>query len=61
MVTVGSFLIFRRTGPETQPGYGAGPPKVTVPCLSWVPVLGSLPWLRGRLPLHLLFTQLSYR
>ncbi|TWW63247.1 steroid 17-alpha-hydroxylase/17,20 lyase isoform X1 [Takifugu flavidus] len=60
MVTVGSFLIFRRPVRGSEPGSEAGPPREKVPCISWVPVLGSLPWLRGGRPLHLIFTQLSY-
>ncbi|KAM4611666.1 cytochrome P450 17A2 [Polymixia lowei] len=41
------------------------PPGLTslpcLPCLPWLPGLGSLPWLRGAAPLHLLFTQLTHR
>ncbi|XP_078100507.1 cytochrome P450 17A2 [Sander vitreus] len=33
----------------------------SLPCLPTLPVLGSLPWLRGELPPHLLFTQLARR
>ncbi|KAF7650160.1 hypothetical protein LDENG_00130380 [Lucifuga dentata] len=32
-----------------------------IPCLPRVPVLGSLPWLGGDLPPHLLFSQLAHR
>ncbi|KAM6909405.1 cytochrome P450 17A2 [Xenentodon cancila] len=37
------------------------PPPSSVPCLPWVPVLGSLPWLGGGLPPHLLFSRLAHR
>ncbi|XP_041842138.1 steroid 17-alpha-hydroxylase/17,20 lyase isoform X1 [Melanotaenia boesemani] len=33
----------------------------SIPCLPRVPVLGSLPWLGGSLPPHLLFSQLARR
>uniref|UniRef100_A0A3Q0T0X6 Steroid 21-hydroxylase n=1 Tax=Amphilophus citrinellus TaxID=61819 RepID=A0A3Q0T0X6_AMPCI len=42
--------------PETKP-----PARGSIPCLPRLPILGSLPWLRGHLPPHLLFTQLSRR
>ncbi|XP_030287064.1 cytochrome P450 17A2 [Sparus aurata] len=49
-----SFLI----KPRSSPGSG---PRSSIPCLPRVPVLGSLPWLGGGLPPHLLFTQLGHR
>nr|QLC36641.1 cytochrome P450 17A2 [Kryptolebias hermaphroditus] len=36
-------------------------PPASIPCLPHLPVLGSLPWLGGGLPPHLLFTQLGHR
>ncbi|XP_062422171.1 steroid 17-alpha-hydroxylase/17,20 lyase isoform X2 [Pungitius pungitius] len=36
-------------------------PPSSLPCLPRLPVLGSLPWLGGGLPPHLLFTQLGHR
>ncbi|KAM9425628.1 cytochrome P450 17A2 [Pholidichthys leucotaenia] len=36
-------------------------PRSSIPCLPRIPFLGSLPWLRGGLPPHLLFTQLGRR
>ncbi|XP_062422144.1 steroid 17-alpha-hydroxylase/17,20 lyase isoform X1 [Pungitius pungitius] len=39
---------------------GIRPPS-SLPCLPRLPVLGSLPWLGGGLPPHLLFTQLGHR
>ncbi|XP_038587343.1 steroid 17-alpha-hydroxylase/17,20 lyase [Micropterus salmoides] len=47
-----SFLITHRSHP---------PARGSIPCLPWLPVLGSLPWLGGGLPPHLLFTQLARR
>ncbi|XP_037614884.1 steroid 17-alpha-hydroxylase/17,20 lyase isoform X1 [Sebastes umbrosus] len=37
------------------------PARGSVPCLPRIPVLGSLPWLGGGLPPHLLFSQLAHR
>ncbi|RVE60878.1 hypothetical protein OJAV_G00185370 [Oryzias javanicus] len=37
------------------------PARSAVPCLPRLPVLGSLPWLGGGLPPHLLFTKLAHR
>ncbi|XP_030018236.1 cytochrome P450 17A2 [Sphaeramia orbicularis] len=37
------------------------PDRGSIPCLPTIPILGSLPWMRGGLPPHLLFTQLSHR
>ncbi|XP_034533033.1 steroid 17-alpha-hydroxylase/17,20 lyase [Notolabrus celidotus] len=39
---------------------GPGPPS-SIPCLPRLPVLGSLPWLGGGLPPHLLFSKLAHR
>uniref|UniRef100_G3N537 Steroid 21-hydroxylase n=1 Tax=Gasterosteus aculeatus TaxID=69293 RepID=G3N537_GASAC len=36
-------------------------PASSITCLPRLPVLGSLPWLGGGLPPHLLFTQLAHR
>ncbi|XP_075941100.1 cytochrome P450 17A2 [Anarhichas minor] len=50
-------FFLNRTGPPSS-----GPPsRCSVPCLPRLPVLGSLPWLGGGLPPHLLFTQLGRR
>ncbi|XP_051258718.1 steroid 17-alpha-hydroxylase/17,20 lyase [Dicentrarchus labrax] len=51
------FLIAQRSVPETEPRPAPG----SIPCLPWLPVLGSLPWLGGGLPPHLLFSQLALR
>ncbi|XP_013855193.1 cytochrome P450 17A2 [Austrofundulus limnaeus] len=56
-ITVSVFLlslIFRWFGPKNSP-------PSSVPCLPSLPILGSLPWLGGGLPPHLLFTQLGHR
>ncbi|KAM3590350.1 uncharacterized protein V6R79_007979 [Siganus canaliculatus] len=37
------------------------PAAASIPCLPRLPVLGSLPWLGGGLPPHLLFSRLSHR
>ncbi|KAM4537363.1 cytochrome P450 17A2 [Odontesthes bonariensis] len=55
-----SFLISRGAVPQTEPPCSP-PAGGSIPCLPWVPVLGSLPWLGGGLPPHLLFTQLARR
>ncbi|KAM7366692.1 hypothetical protein PAMP_016107 [Pampus punctatissimus] len=49
-------LVTHRSVPETKP-----PARASIPCLPRLPVLGSLPWLGGGLPPHLLFTQLAHR
>lgn len=49
-----SFLMARRPVAEAEP-------PSSIPCLPRLPVLGSLPWLGGGLPPHLLFTQLAHR
>ncbi|XP_070711378.1 cytochrome P450 17A2 [Pempheris klunzingeri] len=49
-------LIWLRSGPPSP-----SPPRGSVPCLPRLPVVGSLPWLRGDAPPHLLFTQLAHR
>ncbi|XP_070849116.1 cytochrome P450 17A2 [Chaetodon trifascialis] len=54
-------LIARRSSPETKPRSSPPPARVSIPCLPRLPVLGSLPWLGGSLPPHLLFTQLAHR
>ncbi|CAJ1048364.1 steroid 17-alpha-hydroxylase/17%2C20 lyase-like [Xyrichtys novacula] len=36
-------------------------PRSSIPCLPRIPLLGSLPWLSGDLPPHLLFTRLTHR
>ncbi|XP_055370373.1 steroid 17-alpha-hydroxylase/17,20 lyase isoform X2 [Betta splendens] len=51
-VSLVCFLIPRRPGSEA---------RASIPCLPRVPVLGSLPWLGGGLPPHLLFCQLAQR
>ncbi|XP_044039949.1 steroid 17-alpha-hydroxylase/17,20 lyase isoform X2 [Siniperca chuatsi] len=52
VAAVVSFLVARPSPPAA---------RGSVPCLPRLPVLGSLPWLRGGLPPHLLFTQLARR
>ncbi|XP_078791846.1 cytochrome P450 17A2 isoform X1 [Oryzias latipes] len=37
------------------------PARSSIPCLPQLPILGSLPWLGGGLPPHLLFTKLAHR
>lgn len=49
-------LVTQRSVSETNP-----PARGFIPCLPRLPVLGSLPWLGGGLPPHLLFTQLASR
>lgn len=61
VAAVVSFLIARRPVPEAKPRSSPPPGRVSIPCLPWLPVLGSLPWLGGGLPPHLLFTQLAHR
>lgn len=56
-----SFLVARRSARGTGPGRSPPPAGSSIPCLPWLPVLGSLPWLAGGLPPHLLFTQLAHR
>ncbi|XP_070785555.1 cytochrome P450 17A2 [Enoplosus armatus] len=58
VAAVAIFLITRRPS-ETKPPPPAA--RGSIPCLPWLPVLGSLPWLGGGLPPHLLFTQLARR
>nr|XP_019951005.1 PREDICTED: steroid 17-alpha-hydroxylase/17,20 lyase-like [Paralichthys olivaceus] len=52
-------FIYRRSGTH----HPSSPPlsHPSIPCLPRLPLLGSLPWLGGRLPPHLLFTQLVNR
>ncbi|XP_053271822.1 steroid 17-alpha-hydroxylase/17,20 lyase [Pleuronectes platessa] len=53
------FFISRRSGtnhPSSPPL-----PHPSIPCIPRLPLLGSLPWLGGRLPPHLLFTRLVSR
>ncbi|XP_034424765.1 steroid 17-alpha-hydroxylase/17,20 lyase [Hippoglossus hippoglossus] len=53
------FFISRRSGtnhPSSPPL-----PHPSIPCIPRLPLLGSLPWLGGRLPPHLLFTRLVNR
>ncbi|XP_041635062.1 steroid 17-alpha-hydroxylase/17,20 lyase [Cheilinus undulatus] len=52
MTAVFFLLIGRLNRPPSSP---------SIPCLPRLPVLGSLPWLGGRLPPHLLFSQLAQR
>ncbi|XP_060886707.1 steroid 17-alpha-hydroxylase/17,20 lyase [Labrus mixtus] len=47
-------LVTRRSVHENRP-------SSSIPCLPRLPVLGSLPWLGGGLPPHLLFTRLAHR
>ncbi|XP_067436582.1 cytochrome P450 17A2 isoform X1 [Thunnus thynnus] len=49
-------LVTHQSIPETKP-----PARGSIPCLPRLPILGSLPWLGGGLPPHLLFTQLAHR
>ncbi|CAK6974741.1 steroid 17-alpha-hydroxylase/17%2C20 lyase [Scomber scombrus] len=49
-------MVTRRSLPGTDP-----PAQGSIPCLPRLPVLGSLPWLGGSVPPHLLFTQLARR
>ncbi|XP_056299215.1 steroid 17-alpha-hydroxylase/17,20 lyase [Pseudoliparis swirei] len=51
------FLTAVQTAPPASGAQGWG----SVPCLPRLPVLGSLPWLGGGLPPHLLFSQLAHR
>ncbi|XP_026178718.1 cytochrome P450 17A2 [Mastacembelus armatus] len=53
-VVVVWFLITHGSIPKTKP-------SSTIPCLPRLPFLGSLPWLRGGLPPHMLFSQLVHR
>ncbi|XP_076580945.1 cytochrome P450 17A2 isoform X2 [Chaetodon auriga] len=55
------FLIAHRSDPEAKPRSSPPPARGSIPCLPRLPVLGSLPWLGGGLPPHLLFTQLAHR
>uniref|UniRef100_A0A3B4FA60 Steroid 21-hydroxylase n=1 Tax=Pundamilia nyererei TaxID=303518 RepID=A0A3B4FA60_9CICH len=50
------FLTTSRLVPVTEPLA-----RGSIPCLPRLPFLGSLPWLGGGLPPHLLFTQMSHR
>uniref|UniRef100_A0A7N6BRH2 Steroid 21-hydroxylase n=1 Tax=Anabas testudineus TaxID=64144 RepID=A0A7N6BRH2_ANATE len=50
------FLIKHRCGLDVKP-----PSRGSIPCLPRIPILGSLPWLGGGLPPHLLFSQLAHR
>ncbi|KAM4714028.1 cytochrome P450 17A2 [Anableps anableps] len=52
-------LLSRRSRQEPQ--NSSGPVWGSIPCMPRLPVLGSLPWLWGDLPKHLLFTQLAHR
>ncbi|XP_069031646.1 cytochrome P450 17A2 isoform X2 [Embiotoca jacksoni] len=62
VVVVVFFLASRRLLHDTKPPSGPPPPPPgSISCLPRLPILGSLPWLGGRLPPHLLFTQLSHR
>ncbi|XP_039996713.1 steroid 17-alpha-hydroxylase/17,20 lyase [Xiphias gladius] len=54
-------LITLRTAPEANPPSSPPQTRGSIPCLPWLPVLGSLPWLGGGLPPHLLFSGLSRR
>ncbi|XP_060951676.1 steroid 17-alpha-hydroxylase/17,20 lyase [Limanda limanda] len=53
------FFISRRFGSK----HSSSPalPHPSIPCIPRLPLLGSLPWLGGRLPPHLLFTRLVNR
>ncbi|KAF7231621.1 cytochrome P450 17A2 isoform X1 [Nothobranchius furzeri] len=55
-----SVLISQWFGSGTRNPSGPLDPS-SIPCLPHLPVLGSLPWLGGGLPPHLLFTQLGHR
>uniref|UniRef100_A0A3Q3J983 Cytochrome P450, family 17, subfamily A, polypeptide 2 n=1 Tax=Monopterus albus TaxID=43700 RepID=A0A3Q3J983_MONAL len=58
VVVVAWFLIIY---PGTKPSSCPPPARGSIPCLPRLPVLGSLPWMRGHLPPHLLFSQLAQR
>ncbi|XP_074555300.1 cytochrome P450 17A2 [Halichoeres trimaculatus] len=49
-------LVNRLCSPGPRP-----PSSSSIPCLPRLPVLGSLPWLGGGLPPHLLFSKLALR
>lgn len=55
-VVVGGCVRVGRAGAEA-----AGPGPGRLPCLPRLPLLGSLPWLGGDLPPHLLFSRLGHR
>ncbi|XP_047442835.1 steroid 17-alpha-hydroxylase/17,20 lyase [Mugil cephalus] len=61
VLLVGLILVLRRLVPGAGPLSSPAPARGSIPCLPRLPVLGSLPWLGGRLPPHLLFTQLAHR
>ncbi|XP_027132226.1 cytochrome P450 17A2 isoform X1 [Larimichthys crocea] len=54
VVAVILFLITHQSVPPA-------PAQVSIPCLPRLPGLGSLPWLGGGLPPHLLFMELAHR
>ncbi|TNN31111.1 Steroid 17-alpha-hydroxylase/17,20 lyase [Liparis tanakae] len=54
-------VVFFLTAVQTAPPGSGAPGRGPVPCLPRLPVLGSLPWLGGGLPPHLLFSQLAHR
>lgn len=56
-----SFLMTRRSAAEAEPPSSLPTAGRSIPCLPRLPVLGSLPWLGGGLPPHLLFTRLAHR
>ncbi|XP_029381920.1 cytochrome P450 17A2 [Echeneis naucrates] len=60
IVAVLLIQINRRTG-SSPAAPGPPPARGSIPCLPWLPVAGSLPWLGGGRPLHLLFCQLARR
>ncbi|MEQ2195856.1 hypothetical protein XENOCAPTIV_019399 [Xenoophorus captivus] len=61
VVVVFLSLVFHRFVHGTKPRNPTSLSRGSIPCLPHLPVLGSLPWLGGGLPPHLLFTQLAHR
>uniref|UniRef100_A0A672F3W0 Steroid 21-hydroxylase n=1 Tax=Salarias fasciatus TaxID=181472 RepID=A0A672F3W0_SALFA len=57
LLTVIFLLLAHRLFLQAAPPH----PRTSLPCLPWIPVLGSLPWLGGGLPPHLLFTRMAHR
>lgn len=53
-ITVATIICFLVSRPWCSPEF-------SIPCLPSLPILGSLPWLGGGLPPHLLFTEMTHR
>ncbi|XP_049424230.1 LOW QUALITY PROTEIN: steroid 17-alpha-hydroxylase/17,20 lyase-like [Epinephelus fuscoguttatus] len=54
-------VVFFLSVYQTNPPSSRPPARGSIPCLPTLPVLGSLPWLGGGLPPHLLFSRLARR